>query len=494
MAILPISDVINVSIENVPQGLTQPNVNSVMLFSNETPVSPILYGAFQEYVSASQVATDWGTNSVMAQMANAIFSQQQNPLSGGGHLVIAPLINSVSATAGQIETADISANLANLIAVTNGDLKVTVNGIVYNLENLNLSIASTLAQVASIIDAALPSGISVIASSTQMTFVSDKVGLTSSVALAAYSGGGTDLSGTTYLHAGTATATAGANSTGETILAAIARTSGLVGYAAVITNLNLEDAAISTIAAGIQALDNVFLHHCSSTTDIPGICTTISTAEETKTRLLTYLVSQAAANLYKAAYTGRGFSTDYTGSNTVGTMNLQQLATIVPDPGMTQTLRAAANIAGTDVYVNYAGVPAVYSTQGNDYFDNVYANLALKFALETAGFNYLAGTLTKVPQTEPGMNGLKAAYIAVMEQFVINGELAPGAWNSSETFGPNPQTFLNNVAQNGYYVYSAPVAQQSSSDRNARKAPLVQIAAKRSGAIQSSDVIVLINN
>ena len=74
-----------------------------------------------------------------------------------------------------------------------------------------------------------------------------------------------------------------------------------------------------------------------------------------------------------------------------------------------------------------------------------------------------------------------------------NGELAPDVWGSSETFG-DPQTVLNNIAANGYYVYSQPVAQQSQSARNARQAPLVQIALKRAGAIQSSNVIVLINN
>ena len=113
-------------------------------------------------------------------------------------------------------------------------------------------------------------------------------------------------------------------------------------------------------------------------------------------------------------------------------------------------------------------------------------------ALEVAIFNFLAQSSTKVPQTEPGMNGFKAGLITVMQQFVTNGELAPGAWNSSETFG-DPQIFNQNIAQNGYYVYSQPVALQSAAARNARQAPLVQIAAKRAGAIQSANIIVVLN-
>jgi hypothetical protein len=240
-------------------------------------------------------------------------------------------------------------------------------------------------------------------------------------------------------------------------------------------------------------MDLIGFFHCCSTGDIAGICTTIQQATETKTRMLLYTPGQAAANLMKAAYAGRAASVDYTGSDTVGTMNLQQLATITPDPGISQTNWNAAQTAGCDLYVSYYGYPAVVSTGGNDYYDNQYANLALKFALETAGFNFLAQTNTKVPQTEQGMNGLKDAYAQVMEQFVNNGELAPGTWDSSETFG-DPQIFNNNIEQKGYYIYSSPVATQSAASRNARQAPLCQIAAKRAGAVQQSNVIVLVNN
>lgn len=491
-SVLPITDVINVSIQSIPVGLSLPNVNSVALFTNEAPINPITFGSYQIYTNSGQVATDFGSASVTAAMANSLFSQVPNILSGGGQLVIIPLLASVSATAGKFVTTNISANLATLIAVTNGNIRVTVNGTVYNLAGLNFTGATTLADIATVIDNALPASIAVTASATAITFTSDKVGSTSSVALAV-NAGGTDLTGATMLNTAAGTATAGANSSGETILAAITRTSGIVSYTPIMTNLNLEDAAITVIAAGIQALDNMFIHHFSGLADVAGIITTIQQATDTKTRCLLYTVSQAAANLMKAAYVGRGFSTDYTGSNTVATLNLKQLANVTPDPGVTQTVWTNAAVAGADLYVSYQGVPSIVSNGGNDFFDNIYANIALKYALETAGFNYLAQTNTKVPQTEQGMNGLKGAYGAVMEQYVRNGELAPGAWNSSQTFG-DPVVFNQNITANGYYIYSTPVAQQSSTDRNARKAPLVQIACKRAGAIHSSNVIVIINN
>lgn len=490
--ILPISEVINITISETPQGLALPNVNNLAIFTNEAPINPAIYGAFGTFVSQTAVAGAFGTNSVTAAMANAIFAQVPNILSGNGQLVIIPLINAISATAGNFATPNIFANIAAFAAVSDGDLTVTVNGTAYNLANLDFTGATTLAQIATIIDNALPAGISVAASGNEIIFTSDKVGSTSTVALTTYAGGGTDLTGTGLLHTSTGTTTNGTNSSGETISAALTRTSGLVAYCPFMTNIFLEDAAIEAAAATVQGLNNLFFHQFSSLTDIAGVITTIQQATEQKTRCLLYTPSQATGNLMKAAYAGRACSVDFTGSNTDSTMDLKTLATITPDNGISQSVYATLNAAGADVYVSYAGVAAVHSTGGNDYWDNQYANLALKFALETAAFNYLAQTNTKVPQTEPGMTGFKSSLINIMKQFVTNGELAPGQWNSSETFG-DPQIFNNNISQNGYYVYSQPVATQSAAARNARQAPLVQIAGKRAGAIQSANIIVVFN-
>lgn len=494
MTTLPITNVINITIENTPTGLAIPNVNNLLLLTTETPDNLEVFG---NYVSASQVAANYGTSSVTAAMANAIFSQTPNPLSGDGQLIIAPFLPSnpaVAATNGDFVTADISSNLTALKAVSNGDLKVTLNGgTAVNLTNLNFTTAASLVDIAAVIQAKLIDCV-VTASSTEITITSNKVGSTSSVALASYAGGGTDLTGAGLLNTSAGTATAGANSSGETIAAAITRILPLAFFAGVITNLNIEDAVIESTAAAVQAQDMLFLHHCASSTDIAGVITTVQQATEQKTRLLPYITGgQSVANLYKSAYAGRLFSEDFTGSNTSFTMHMKQLATIVPDAGITQTLLNACETAGGDPYVSIQGYPMVFSTGANDYADNQYSNLALKFALEVAGFNYLAGTNTKVPQTEPGMNGLKAAYIAILNQFVNCGEIAPNSWGSSETFG-DPQTFLNNILQTGYYVYSLPVAQQSEAARTARQAPLVQIAVKRAGAIQSSNVIVIVNS
>jgi hypothetical protein len=327
-----------------------------------------------------------------------------------------------------------------------------------------------------------------------LKFTSKKVGATADVTIGAVSGGtGTNLAGSGYFNTASSVATSGTDASGETLVTAISRIEGSVSFTGVITNLNMQDSVIETTSDAIQAQDRIWLHHVSSTADIAGIGTTIQQSGNTKTRLLLYTDSLASANLAKAAYAGRAFSVNFTGSFTSQTMDLKQLATITPDANITQTLYTNANTSGVDLYVSYDGVPSVFSTGGNDFFDNPYSDLALKFALETAGFNFLRQTNTKVPQTESGMNGLKNAYSQVCQRFVRNGCVAPGSWTSSETFG-DPEIFRENVLDRGYYIYSLPIVQQDAAERELRKAPLCQIAIKRAGAIHTSDVIVLVND
>jgi hypothetical protein len=487
--ILPASNVIDVTITNTPSGLTEKNINALALFTQDAPINNEQYGI---YLSASQVAANYGSSSKTAQMANNVFSQTPNILTGGGYLTIIPMLAAVSATHGNATTSNISANLAAIIAVTNGSLGVVVDGVAQQLSNLNFTGLTTWAQIAAYLNGFIyDAKVFVNAGNNGLQFGSNKVGTSSTMALAAGTTG-INLDGAGYFNGAAATDTVGVNSSGETVLACVARTAQLVGYVPVMTTLDLEDTAIETVASGIQALDNMFIHHCASSQDIAGIVTTVSSAGQTRTRLVTYTQGSTLANLYKAAFAGRAFSVDFTGSKTSQTMNLKQLVNVVPDVGISQTLYNAAEIAGTDVYVSYDGVPSVVSTGGNDFFDNPYSDLALKFALTVAGFDYLRQTNTKVPQTEPGMIGLKDAYRQVMNQFVTNACLAPGQWTSSETFG-NQTTFLANITNYGFYIYSQPVAQQASSQREQRIAPLVQIGAKRAGAIHSGDVIVNIN-
>lgn len=249
-----------------------------------------------------------------------------------------------------------------------------------------------------------------------------------------------------------------------------------------------------TLADDVQAMgDKILILPSATYADVAGAFSDIQEALDTRTRCLYYSVSTDDAHLlFAAAYAGAGFSVNYDASNATLTMNLKQLTTILTDSDIDQTKRDACKAAGVDVYANVAGVPAVLSSGANDFFDNVLNLVWFVSELKVAGFNALAQVASKIAQTEPGVSVLKSAYRGVCLEAVNNGYIAPGQWNSPETFGVQAD-FFSNIAGFGFYIYSVPVNKQSAADRTARKAPLIRIAVKLAGAIHSSDVIVSLN-
>lgn len=487
---LSVANFVRINVNSVPQGADLPNVNSLALFTTEKPANPLtVYGI---YLDPTSVANDYGTDSETYAMALEIFSQNFNPLNGGGRLVILPYIDAVSADEGDFITANISANLAALTAVDDGDLTVTLNGIDIDLTNLNFTSCTTLVQIAGVLQGYLPDAI-VSASATAITVASKTVGTASTVVLTAFAGTGTDLSGAGLLNTATGSSNAGRNADGETLAEAIVRTQAQVQYAGIITNLEMEEAVIEDNADAIQALDLLWVHSITSTSDIAGIATTLKDAGDSKTRLFLYTISIADAKLARAAYAGRGFSVDFAASNSMITMNAKNLATISPDSGLTQTILADAELAGVDVYGKFGGLTLLYTSGENGgFFDELYSNLWLKFALQTVLLNAQVRTNTKLPQTEAGMQQLVNDTTKLFNQAVSNGVLGLGlTWNSPSVFG-NPADLKRNITDTGFYIYYIPIAQQSQIDREGRIAPTLQFAAKRSGAIQHVNGNVII--
>jgi hypothetical protein len=281
----------------------------------------------------------------------------------------------------------------------------------------------------------------------------------------------------------------------ETLDAAVTRTADLVQYFGLMSTQIESGADMQDAAAVVQALNKIafFVQRASGSIDSGGDLDDLRTGGFTQSRGLYYgAATDLAALQMQAAYAGRALSVNFSGSNTTTTMHLKDLTGVQPDPSMTQTLLNKAQDAGADVYASFQGVPKVYTSGANSFFDQVYNLQWFVGALQVAGFNFLAQASTKVPQTESGMDGLKGAYRAVCEQAVTNQYVAPGVWNSPTTFG-NQADLLANVSQRGYYIYSQPVAQQLQVNREAREAPIIQIAVKEAGAIQSSTVIVNVN-
>lgn len=474
---LAITNVVNVSVSQTPTGIGQYNTSNLALFSDEVPnLGSFGSLGYKIYLAPSDVATDFGSSSKTYAMANSIFSQQPNILASNGYLVVIPMTVAVQHIAfsgvpasgkfnlvyGALSTADINYNdtaaqiqtklqaIAGLeeVTVTGSmatSLDITFNG-VYGVQSLLTTSGNTLQTSA-------PAAITITVTST---------------------------------------------TTGEKLDAAITRTKDLVQYFGLVPSAVCSEIGQSDLlaaAAVIQPLNKIGFFVSNQQADITtgGMIDLLRSGKFTQSRGLYYGSTVKSECLgMMASYAGRALSTNFSGSNTTQTMHLKDLVGVQPDPTMTQTILTLAQAAGADTYISLQGIAKVFCSGKNSFFDQVYNLQWFVGALQVAGFNYLAQSSTKIPQTEAGMDGLKGAYRSVCEQAVTNQYSAPGQWTSSTTFG-NQVDFLANIAQRGYYIYSVPVAKQSQADREDRKAPLVQIALKEAGAIQSSTVIVNIN-
>lgn len=280
----------------------------------------------------------------------------------------------------------------------------------------------------------------------------------------------------------------------ETLKNAIIRSEPLVQFSGIMIDEVSSDSDLLEAAQYVQTTQKILFTVKTVTTavDPSEIFSDIQDAGLTQTRCLLYTVSETTALQMMSAYASRALSIDFTGSNTTATMHLKDLIGINADSGITETILEKCKTVGADTYLSIQGISKVFCTGANSFFDQVYNLIWFAGALQVAGFNALAQVSTKVPQTEQGVEVLKGAYRSICEQGIINNYIAPGAWTSPDTFG-NQADFIRNIAERGYYIYSLPVGKQTSADRVARKAPLIQIAVKESGAIQSSSVIVYIN-
>lgn len=482
---VPLSYTINVSLSATPQGIAEFNTNSIAIFTNDPAGFSESYRA---YLTPAAVEDDFGTSSLTTKMAKALFMPDFNFRTGGGYLYIFPF-SGENATAASFTTKDISENIEAFKSVTNGGFNVSLNGVTYQVSGLNFSTIKTLADIVTVIESK-NLDLDVVVNEGTIEFTSRQPGANSSIILSVPTALDVEnITDTTYLDIANGSSVAGTDASGDTLADIVTQAQQQVYFGGVLCTQIVEDAKRLANAQAVQALDCIYYDSLQSLNDIVGIGADIKAAGLSKARTLAY--SQDDGKVAVATYASIASSINFSGSNTMNTMNLKTLTGIIGDGGLSDTYLLNAKDNGVDVYGVTGGLSVVYSNDNNGYTDDIKGQLWLKKALEVAGFNFLRQTNTKIPQTEEGMMGLKNAYLQVCEQGIRNGFVAPGTWNGLVPFGDG-EKFREAIEQKGYYIYSTPIAQQSQTEREARKAPVVQIAIKCAGALHFSDVIVTV--
>jgi hypothetical protein len=280
----------------------------------------------------------------------------------------------------------------------------------------------------------------------------------------------------------------------ETPVAALARIDGRGWYAVVFAaSVPLTDAQHLACSAYIEATADKHMYGLTSAEAI--MLDPVNTTDiASQTMLADYMrtvIQYSITNAYAiASFFGRALTTNFEGSNTTLTMKFKVEPGVIPELLSSSQATTLAN-KRANVYVQYNNGTSIVEEgmmSGRAYFDEMHGLDWLSNRVQTDLYNVLY-TAPKIPQTNPGVHILVTAADNGLTQGVANGLIAPGVWNAPG-FG---ELHYGDTLHQGWYTFANSVDLQDQADREARIAPLIQIAVKLAGAIHFSDVLINVN-
>lgn len=489
---LSVSDVVNVSVVLSPIAAATRNFGSLLILGS----SPVVDTAerLRLYTGLDGVATDFGTNAPEYRAAALYFGQTPQP----SVLYIGRWAQTATSAVlhGGVLTASEQA-IANFTAVTSGGLRITIDGTLRTLGAINLSAVTNLNGVASALTTAL-AGAGVVtwdAARRRFNVTSSTTGATSTITAAQAPVSGTDISGLLKLQAAQASAP---------VNGVVAET--LVSAVQTIANQSTEWYGLYVAASSVSDNDHLAVAEFvegAGNSRIYGVTITSTTVLDpqntndlaSRLKALGYkrtFVQYSGANAHAAASIfGRAFTVNFNGSNTTLTIKFKQEPGVAAET-LTTSQAATLKAKNCNAFVAYQNGTAIIQegVMANGYFfDEVHGTDWLQNDVQTAVYNLLFTSTSKIPQTDAGINRILATIESRLAQAVVNGLVAPGVW-TADGFGA-----LNSgdTLSKGFYVYAPPVASQSAADREARKAPFIQCAIKLAGAVHFVNVQINVN-
>ena len=247
------------------------------------------------------------------------------------------------------------------------------------------------------------------------------------------------------------------------------------------------------VAAYVQAASKSRIYGVTDT-DTRALDATYANDVASKAKTLGYtrtIVAYSQNPYAIVSALGRAFTVNFNANRSTITLKFKQLPGITAE-GLTETQATALKNKRCNVFAAYDNDTAIFQEgvmAGSAYFDEIHGLDWLQNAVQTEVWNLLYQSKTKIPQTESGANQVIACIEACLEEAVNNGLIAPGTWNA-DGFGLLER---GDYLEKGYYVYVSPIADQPQSEREQRKLPVIQIAAKLAGAVHFVDVQIDVN-
>ena len=478
---LPVSRVVNVAVEMSPTAAALRNFGSCLILGDSDIIDTD--ERIRLYSSISDIAIDFGISSREYLAAQAFFSQSPQPT----QVYIGRWAK--SATAGRLRGRTLSSaeqDISLFTAITTGTLSLTIDGASKSMASIDLSAETNLNGVASQISSALGVSGSCAWTGERFVITSATTGTSSTVAT-------TDTGTLSSLMGFAGSATSDAGVAAESLASAI---TALLDYNTWYMVCVAPDASDDSIveAAGLIEAASPSRMIGFTTQNSTEIDSTASSTLGSRLKGLGYnrtiLVYSSDSPVAAASVFGRMATINFEGSNTTLTLKFKQL------PGVTaENLRSSQaealkshNVNAFCAYQNDTSILQEGITSGGWFIDETHGLDWLQNRVETDLWNLLY-TSKKVGQDESGATAIVSCVNKSLEQGVTNGLIAPGVWNG-DAFGALES---GDTLSTGYYVYIQPFDEQSQSDREARKAPPIQIAVKLKGAVHFINVTITVN-
>jgi hypothetical protein len=490
---LSVSRVVDVQVNFTPQAAPQARFDTLLIMG-DTGVIDSGEG-IREYNRIEDVVGDFGTTAPEYLAALLFFSQIPQP----GTLFIgtwARIATKGRLTGGPLAPTDML--LQNWTPITTGGFTVTLDGSATptHLTGLNFATVTNLNQVASIIQTALQAaspGTGFVWNGQAFILTSGTTGVTSAVSFLTAPTAGTDISAQLYMTQPLAERAA-VGLAPETPVAALARVDGRGWYAASFaSSVPLTDAQHLANSAYIEAAQDKHTYG-ATTAEAITLDPTNTTDLASQAMLADYMrtvIQYSITNAYAiCSFFGRVLTVNFEGSNTTITAKFKVQPGVIPEllSGAQASTLAAKRC---NVYVQYNNQTSIVQEgvmSGRAYWDEIHGLDWLANRIQNDMWNLLYQS-PKVPQTNPGVHMLVNTADGGLSQGVVNGLIAPGTWNAPG-FGTLE---YGSYLANGWYTFANSVDTQDQADREARIAPLIQIAVKLAGAIHFANVIINVN-
>lgn len=492
MQSLPVSRLINVAVSLTPAAAQAQNLSTLLILGASAVIDVV--ERYRDYNTLAAVAADFGTLAQEYLAAALWFQQAPQPTT----LKIGRWAS--SATSGTLRGASLSVAMqaiSNFSAVSSGGFTYTKNGAApTNVTAINLTGAANLNAIASLITTSLAGAVMIWnAAFARFELTSSSTGAASSISFLTAPGSGTDLSsllGMTVASSGSYRADGIVSETAVQAASFFDGNYGQAWYALMMCGaVNADHLAVAAFIEGTNSK-----HLYGVTTQEAGSLVAATTSDiGYQLSQLGYsktMVQYSSSNAYAVASAiARCLTVDYTGNNTVITLMYKQEPGIAAE-ALNATQIAALEAKKVNVFVAYNNSTAIMQNgvcSSGVFIDIVTGTDWLAVTLQNSIYNILYTSVTKVPQTDAGMQLLTTTAESVCAQAVVNGLLAPGVWNAGGFGALKYGDFM----PKGFYVYAARVSTQNPADRVARKSVPIQIAAKLAGAVHSVNISVVVN-